>query len=164
MQLNLGPVDIRETMARRPRACKTGWSVPVSRLDIEAADDIGSFIADERRVRQMLFNLLANAVRLLAAGRRSSRRPTAQPTPSSFSVTDHGPGIPPDVMDKVFDWFETHSLGSHHRGAGLGLSLVRSFVELHGGTVRVDFGGRQGNPSVTCNFPLDEAAHRNAAE
>ncbi|WP_410960621.1 sensor histidine kinase, partial [Salmonella sp. SAL4357] len=55
-----------------------------------------------------------------------------------FSVTDRGPGIPPDVKDKVFDWFETHSLGSRHRGTGLGLSLVRSFVELHGGSVTLE--------------------------
>ena len=65
--------------------------------------------------------------------------------PWSFSVTDQGPGIPPDVLDKVFDWFETHSLGSHHRGPGIGLSLVRSFVELHGGTVDDRFGGRGGH-------------------
>ena len=42
------------------------------------------------------------------------------------------------MKDRVFDWFETHSLGSRHRGAGLGLSIVRSFVELHGGTVTLD--------------------------
>ena len=60
-----------------------------------------------------------------------------------FSVTDRGPGIPPDVLEKVFDWFETHSLGSHHRGTGIGLSLVRSFVELHGGTVDDRLGGRR---------------------
>ena len=57
-------------------------------------------------------------------------------------VTDHGPGIPPHVLEKVFDWFETNSLGSHHRGTGIGLSLVRSFVELHGGTVGHAFGRR----------------------
>ena len=59
-----------------------------------------------------------------------------------FSVTDRGPGIPAEVQDRVFDWFETHSLGSRHRGTGLGLSLVRSFVELHGGTVTLEFGRR----------------------
>ena len=62
-----------------------------------------------------------------------------------FTVTDSGPGIPPDVKDKVFDWFESHSNGSRHRGAGLGLSLVRSFVELHGGKVRRQFDRRQGH-------------------
>ena len=74
-----------------------------------------------------------------------------------FSVTDRGPGIPPDVLEKVFDWFETHSLGSQHRGPGLGLSLVRSFVELHGGTVTIDSVVGQGT-TVTCTFPLVTAA------
>src|SRR5882762_9566950 len=57
-----------------------------------------------------------------------------------FSVTDRGPGIPADMRDKVFDLFETHTLGSRHRGPGLGLSLVRSFVELHDGTITIDSG------------------------
>jgi signal transduction histidine kinase len=79
-----------------------------------------------------------------------------------FSVTDHGPGIPAEVKDKVFDWFETHSLGSHHRGAGLGLSLVRSFVELHGGTVTLDSSVGRGT-TVTCIFPLGTVGERTAA-
>ena len=80
-----------------------------------------------------------------------------------LSVADQGPGIPPEMKDKVFDWFESHSQGSRHRGAGLGLSLVRSFVELHGGKVRVDSTVGRGT-AVTCDFPVDQAAHRNAAE
>src|SRR5262249_59163148 len=79
-----------------------------------------------------------------------------------FSVTDHGPGIPPDMKDKVFDWFETHSLGSRHRGTGLGLSLVRSFVELHGGTVALDSAVGRGT-TVTCVFPLRQTGERAAA-
>jgi signal transduction histidine kinase len=81
----------------------------------------------------------------------------------TFTVTDSGPGIPAEVKDKVFDWFESHSNGSRHRGAGLGLSLVRSFVELHGGKVRVDSAVGQGT-TVSCDFPIDQNAHRNAAE
>ena len=65
-------------------------------------------------------------------------------------------------MDKVFDWFETHSLGSHHRGPGIGLSLVRSFVELHGGTVTIDSVVGRGT-TVTCRFPASAAAARTAA-
>ena len=67
-------------------------------------------------------------------------------------MTDRGPGIPADVQDRVFDWFETHSLGSHHRGTGLGLSIVRSFVELHGGTVSLESAVGRGT-TVTCVFP-----------
>ena len=79
------------------------------------------------------------------------------------SVTDRGPGIPPDKQDKIFDWFESHANGSRHRGAGLGLSLVRSFVELHGGKVSIDSTVGRGT-TVSCDFPLDQSAHRNAAE
>src|SRR5262249_59068655 len=78
-----------------------------------------------------------------------------------FSVTDRGPGIPAAVQGKVFDWFETHSLGSRHRGTGLGLSLVRSFVELHGGSVTLESAVGRGT-TVTCVFPLDRQAERPA--
>jgi signal transduction histidine kinase len=74
-----------------------------------------------------------------------------------FTVTDQGPGISPEQQDKVFDWFETDSKGSDHRGTGLGLSLVRSFVELHGGTVTIDSVPGQGT-TVTCVFPVEHAA------
>ena len=80
-----------------------------------------------------------------------------------FEVADTGPGIPPEARDKVFDWFESHSNGSRHRGAGLGLSLVRSFVELHGGEVRFDPNVTRGT-TVICEFPLDRSAHLHAAE
>ena len=61
-----------------------------------------------------------------------------------FAVSDHGPGISSEIKDKVFDWFESETQGTRHRGAGLGLSIVRSFVELHGGKVRIEFGSGGG--------------------
>ena len=88
----------------------------------------------------------------------AERRPDAV----VFAVTDSGPGIPPEMQDRVFDWFETHPLGSHHRGAGLGLSLVRSFVELHGGRVTLDSTVGHGT-TVVCTFPLEQRAERTAA-
>jgi signal transduction histidine kinase len=66
------------------------------------------------------------------------------------------------MADRVFDWFETNSLGSQHRGTGLGLSLVRSFVELHGGTVTLDSAVGSGT-TVICTFPLGHVPLRSAA-
>ena len=64
-----------------------------------------------------------------------------------FRVTDQGRGIPAELKDKVFDRFESHSPGgSQHRGAGLGLSIVRSFVELHGGEVAIESGPARAPP------------------
>jgi signal transduction histidine kinase len=64
----------------------------------------------------------------------------------------------------VFEWFESHSQGSRHRGAGLGLSIVRSLVELHGGTVTLESMVGHGT-TVICEFPIEPraAAGRTAA-
>ena len=163
MTLNLGPVDIRAAIDAAAEGIQDRLARDHIALRVDAAPGIGSFTGDERRVVQVLYNLLANAVGfspldgvITISARRSENN-------VSFTVTDSGPGIPADVKDKVFDWFESHANGSRHRGAGLGLSLVRSFVELHGGRVRVDSVVGKGT-SVTCDFPSDQAAHRNAAE
>jgi len=163
MQLNLGEVDIRATMAAAAEGVQDRLVRAGIALDINAADDIGSFSADERRLRQILFNLLANAVSFSPSGGGVTLKAERRADAVAFSVIDQGPGIPPDVMEKVFDWFETHSLGSHHRGTGIGLSLVRSFVELHGGTVSIASVVGQGT-TVTCTFPLGRAVALTAAE
>jgi signal transduction histidine kinase len=163
MTLNLGPVDIRGTMTAaaegiRDRLVKDGIA-----LDIRARADIGSFIADGPRVRQVLFNLLSNAVGFSPPGAAVTLAAERSVGAIVFSVTDRGPGIPPEMQDRVFDWFETNTTGSRHRGPGLGLSLVRSFVELHGGTVALDSAVGRGT-TVICRFPLEQAARRTAAE
>ena len=63
-----------------------------------------------------------------------------------------GRGIPAEVIERVFDRFETYTIGSRHRGAGLGLSIVRSLVELHGGTVEIKSQPGKGT-IVSCVFP-----------
>jgi signal transduction histidine kinase len=162
MTLNLGPVDIRKTMEAAAEGVQDRLLQSDISLKIRTAPDIGSFVADEWRVRQALFNLLANAISFSPAGEEVTLAAQRLQNAVVFSVTDHGPGIPADMKDKVFDWFETHSLGSRHRGTGLGLSLVRSFVELHGGTVTLDSAVGQGT-TVTCVFPIGRAAERPAA-
>ena len=62
----------------------------------------------------------------------------------------------------MFEWFETDPRGSEHRGPGLGLSLVRSFVELHGGAVTIDSTTGRGT-TVTCTFPVRQAQKQTAA-
>ncbi len=163
MQLNLGSVDIRQTMAAAAEGVQDRLVGAGLALDIQAPQDIGSFIADERRVRQILFNLLANAVSFSPGGATVTLLAERRSDAVVFSVTDRGPGIPHDVLERVFDWFETHSLGSQHRGPGIGLSLVRSFVELHGGTVTIVSAVGEGT-TVTCTFPLGAAAALTAAE
>ncbi|RKE70518.1 sensor histidine kinase [Pseudorhodoplanes sinuspersici] len=162
MTLTLGPVDIRKTVNAAAEGIGDRLMKDNIKLDIDVPANIGEFSADERRVRQILYNLLSNAVGFSPPG--STIRMHAERTDNSvvFSVTDQGPGIPPEMKNRIFDWFETHPLGSQHRGAGLGLSIVRSFVQLHGGTVSIDSAVGQGT-TVTCTFPIQPTAERIAA-
>ncbi len=161
--LDLDRVDIRATMAAAVEGVQDRLVKSNIRLDLRAPRDIGSFVADGRRIKQILFNLLSNAVGfsppgetiVLAAGREGGE--------VSFTVEDHGPGIPGEIRDKVFEWFESRTEGTGHRGAGLGLSIVRSFVELHRGTVRIDSAPGHGT-TVVCTFPLRAETERDAAE
>ena len=162
MSLTLSEVDIRASMQEAAEGVQDRLVKDNIKLAIDAAPGIGSFRADERRLRQILFNLLSNAVGFSPAGATVTLTAERRPDAVVFAVTDLGPGIPPEAKDKVFDWFETDSMGSQHRGTGLGLSLVRSFVELHGGTVTIDSSLGRGT-TVTCRFPLEQAAKQTAA-
>lgn len=162
MTLNLGPVDIRKTTAAAAEGIRDRLVNNDIRLELEVAPDIGSFTADERRVRQILFNLLSNAVGFSPEGQVVTLKAERRDEAVVFYVTDQGPGIPAEMKDRIFDWFETHPLGSRHRGAGLGLSIVRSFVQLHGGTVTLDSAVGRGT-TVICTFPLHHSAERSAA-
>jgi signal transduction histidine kinase len=162
MTLDLGPTDIRRTMQGAAEGVQDRLVKDGILLEQRADPDIGTFTADERRVRQVLFNLLSNAVGFSPPGGTVTLAVDRTPDTISFSVSDQGPGIPEELKDKVFEWFETHSHGSRHRGVGLGLSLVRSFVELHGGTVHVDSAPGRGT-TVTCTFPLSRDSAQTAA-
>ncbi len=123
-------------------------------LHIAVADDATQLIADEARLRQILFNLLSNAVGFSKPGDTvgiTSRRDGAM---VEFVVADQGIGIPKGEQGRVFERFETRSLGSGHRGAGLGLSIVKSLVELHGGTVTLESEPGRGT-RVTVRLPVE---------
>jgi signal transduction histidine kinase len=161
--LDLERVDIRATMAAAVEGVQDRLVKSNIRLELRAPRDIGSFIADGRRIKQILFNLLSNAIGFSPPGETVVLATERGRDQVAFTVEDHGPGIPGEIKGKVFDWFESHTEGTGHRGAGLGLSIVRSFVELHRGTVQIDSTPGQGT-TVVCTFPLQAGTERDAAE
>lgn len=163
MTLTLAPVDVRKAIDEASAGVQDRLARDRLTLRVSIDPAIDRFVADENRVVQVLYNLLANAVGFAPEGSAIDIAATRSADSVVFRVTDRGPGIPPEVKDKIFDWFESRANGSRHRGAGLGLSLVRSFVELHGGRVKVESASGQGT-TVTCEFPVDHDAQRSAAE
>jgi signal transduction histidine kinase len=162
MTLNPTSVDIQASMEAAAEGVRDRLIKNNITLDIHTSPMIGSIIADERRLRQILFNLLSNAIGFSPRGETVTMTAERVPGAIVFSVADHGPGIPPEAMDKIFNWFETDPQKSEHRGPGLGLSLVHSFVELHGGKVSVDSAPGRGT-MVTCTFPTARESTQNAA-
>ena len=163
MTLDLGKVDIREAMQSVAEAVQPRLAEAGVRLEMKASQAIGGFEADGQRLRQVLLNLLSNAIGFSQAGGTVTLSALRKGHDIVFRVEDRGRGISQAVIDRVFDRFESHGGGSGHRGVGLGLSIVRSFVELHGGSVELVSEEGRGT-IVTCRFPVDAGAHREAAE
>jgi signal transduction histidine kinase len=162
MELSLEHVDIRETISAAAEGLQDRLAESSIHLNIVALPDVGAFRADGKRIRQILFNVLSNAIGFSEPGQTITLAALRRPDQIVFKVTDQGRGIPLDVLDHVFDRFHTHTVGSRHRGVGLGLSIVRSFVELHGGDVHIQSAPGEGTV-VTCTFPDNAGAMVKAA-
>jgi signal transduction histidine kinase len=163
IELTLGQVDIRETIKAAVEGVQDRIAEAELKLVIDVPASIGSMIADAKRLRQVLFNLLSNAVGFSKKGQAITVTAERADGEVVFRVRDEGRGISPEIISRVFDRFESHTKGSRHRGVGLGLSIVRSFVELHGGRVAIDSAPGRGTV-VTCTFPADGISDRVAAE
>ena len=96
--------------------------------------------ADERAFRQIIANLLSNAIKFTPAGGKVMARLSRVDDGAVLSIRDTGCGIPPDQLPVIFQPFEQvgSSYGRANGGTGLGLTLVRSLTDLHGGTCRID--------------------------
>ncbi|MDP1908955.1 MAG: HAMP domain-containing sensor histidine kinase, partial [Hyphomicrobium sp.] len=152
MELKQGRVDVPAVIDAAILGVREAAQRARLSLHIAVAEDATSFIADEARVRQILFNLLSNAVGFSRPGDTIGITCRREAGMMVFAIEDQGVGIPKDQQWKVFDRFESRSQGSSHRGAGLGLSIVKSLVELHGGTVTLDSEPGRGT-RVTVRLP-----------
>src|SRR5437763_16370392 len=133
MALETGPIDIRAMLQAvitltRERARNRDLA-----LTLRCPREIGTIEADERRLKQALFNLISNAIKFTPAGgsiRLEARRSSGE---LILAVTDTGVGMRPAGQERVFEKFERGGRDAGEYGAGLGLCVVKSVLELHGG-------------------------------
>ena len=157
MELTLEVVDIAQIMRDAAAGVQDRVTDSGVTLDVVSLDDVGTFRADGKRVRQILFNLLSNAIGFSNPRQRVTLVALRRDDKVIFKVSDQGRGIPLDTLDQVFDRFHSETGGTRHRGVGLGLSIVRSLMELHGGEVLIDSALGEGT-TVTCIFPARAGA------
>jgi signal transduction histidine kinase len=144
MELDLTTFDLGQLlestmMLVRERATRHGLT-----LTLDVAEGLDDWVADQRKIKQVVINLLSNAVKFTPAnGRvtlRARLRDRENGRAAEVCVIDTGVGIAPDQQTLVFEEFR-QAAGEHLRrseGTGLGLALAKRFVELHGGTIRVE--------------------------
>jgi signal transduction histidine kinase len=132
-------------------------------LEITVPAHLGSVVADQQRLKQILLKLLTNAANFAPEGSTIALTCGRDGTDFVFSVADKGPGIPEEIMRTVFNRFASSGKGGKRSGAGLGLSIVESFVSLHDGQVSIESQPGKGT-TVNCRIPSAESPHSVAAE
>jgi PAS domain S-box-containing protein len=117
-------------------------------------------LGDEGRLQQIIWNLLSNAVKFTPRGGAITIRVAVTGSLLRLTVQDTGKGIEPGYLPHVFEPFsqEDGSMTRSHEGIGLGLSIVRSLVELHGGRIRAASNGAGKGATFTIEFPIIESA------
>ena len=163
MELELAEVDIAATVDGVIEGLKDRIAEARIRLEKRIPVNVGTFVADAKRVRQILFNLLANAIGFSPEGGRVVISATRERDSIVFTVADEGPGIPGDFIERAFEPFASQPRGSARGGVGLGLSIVKNFVRLHGGSVKIE--SEEGRGAVViCRLPIRPAVAAVAAE
>jgi signal transduction histidine kinase len=163
MTLDIGETDVAAVVASSVEGLRDRLDEQRIELEIDIPNDIGTFHVDEQRMRQILFNLVSNAIRFSNAGGHIRLEAARHDDWIVFNVTDNGVGIPEDIMPAIFQPFETHAAQGRRGGAGLGLSIVKRLVELHGGGVDIRSEEGKGT-TVTVRIPVAPPAVAVAAE
>lgn len=154
LELALEQVEVRDVINSaisgvQERAARAGLTI-----DIAIAEDTQSFKVDAARLRQILSNLLSNAVGFSRDGGEVRVTCFTEESNVVFQVEDQGVGISQEAQENVFERFVSDGQGSKHRGAGLGLSITKELVELHGGSVSLESIAGSGT-TVTVRFPIN---------
>jgi signal transduction histidine kinase len=159
IELTMEPVEPAKAIESVAAALSEQLAKAKVALEVDAPADLEPFPADPSRVRQILFHLVANAIGFSQPGQSVRVAARREETEMVFTVSDSGPGIPDAMRSRIFERFESHTRGSGHRGVGLGLSMVKAFMDLHRGQVSLTSEPGAGTV-VTCRFPaggIDES-------
>ncbi len=154
IELDLVPVDVHALLANvvtmvHDRARKRRITI-----DLVVENELGWANLDERRMKQVIFNLFSNSIKFTDPGGKITLQAKRSEDGMSLQVVDTGVGISEDMQNRIFERFSKGDTTHENAGAGLGLSLVKSFVELHGGHVTLSSEEKKGT-TFTCTLPRD---------
>lgn len=160
MQLTLSDVSMKNLLDDISLLVLDMVSKKKLKMSLETAEDLPSIEADELKVKQILYNLISNAVKFTPEGGKIGLRAKRADSGVEIVVWDTGVGVAPENMEKIFEgFFRVNTPYSQvTEGTGLGLSLSRKLVELHGGKLSLESEGL--NKGVAVRFVLPVISRR----
>lgn len=148
IELDLARMEIKPALESAVNLLQVIASEQQVRVSVDCGASVGAITADAKRIKQVVYNLLLNALQHSEAGEAVEVGATREGAGVALWVSDEGAGISPAEQGRVFEAWQHGRRG----GAGLGLALVREFVEMHGGWV--DLVSEPGKGTrVTCHLP-----------
>ena len=155
LRLDVRPVDLASVVAATVDALRPTAEAKAIRLQSLLDPQAGPISGDTDRLQQVVWNLLSNAIKFTPKGGRVQVRLERADSHVEIVVSDSGKGISPEFLPHVFDRFRQADGTStrKHGGLGLGLSIVRQLVELHGGTVGVESDGEGKGATFIVQLP-----------
>ncbi|MEA2163509.1 MAG: hypothetical protein QOK37_1636 [Thermoanaerobaculia bacterium] len=173
LELTSNMVDVAATLLLAIRAITPAAENKSIRVEKSFARDASRVYGDATRLQQIFWNILSNAVKFTPAGGSIGIRLSSVNSQIEVEVSDTGQGIAPGFLPRVFDSLSQEGASStrQHGGLGLGLSIVKQLVEMHGGTVRAESNGPGEGATFTVTLPVRDSApaaprkglHSNAA-
>jgi len=156
MHINLASVDLSAVVSSATEGLRPMAAAKEIRLYLQLDSTVGQVSGDEVRLQQVVTNLISNAIKFTPNGGNVRIRLRRLEAFVQLTVTDTGKGIAPEFLPHVFDHFQQADASPTRKtgGLGLGLSIVRQLVELHGGTVRVTSEGEGLGSTFTVDIPL----------
>ncbi len=156
LRLNMGPVDVASVINSAIDSVQLAADSKGIHLEVTLDPSIRHTIADASRLQQVVWNLIANAIKFTPSGGRVEVRVERADAALQVCVSDTGLGISAEFLPFIFDRFRQADSTSTraHGGLGLGLAIVRHLVELHGGSVKADSAGLGKGATFTIRLPL----------
>jgi signal transduction histidine kinase/ActR/RegA family two-component response regulator len=162
LRLNVAPVDAAAVINAAIDSVQLAAETKGVQLAVTLDPSARHIAGDANRLQQVVWNLLSNAIKFSPAGGRVEVRLERAGEAVRISVSDTGDGISPEFLPFIFDRFRQADGTStrRHGGLGLGLSIVRHLVELHGGTVAAESAGEGCGSTFTISLPLPVGGER----
>jgi signal transduction histidine kinase len=156
LQLNVRPLSLDSVITNVIDAMRPTAQAKQILLQVNLDANAGAISGDPDRLQQIIWNLLSNAIKFTPAGGRVKITLERAGTHIQLTVADTGQGISAEFLPHVFERFRQADSSSTRKfgGLGLGLSIVRHLVELHGGTVQVESPGEGQGATFKITFPL----------